>query len=966
LEALEDRLAPAGSVLQTDIPLLSDHVYDNGGYQAAKMATDNFEDISKDPNATNAFQLQEASVATTSAKLGFNFQYFGTSYTSVWISTTGLMTFGNNAFGGGYADGNNTDLTQDAGPNQPLLAPLWGNWATTFSGTVYYETLGNAGNQRFVVEWDQISNANNYSTQNFNDNVTFEVALYEADGRIEFRYHNVVSSGQPDPSDNGAQATIGIRSGYPNPGDSAYGSGEGPVPDGVNGIQVGFDGGASQAAVVQNGQTIAFAPDGVAVYPPPTGLALSRSDVPENQPAGTAVGTFGTTCANPDATFTYSLVSSATGNDNNLFTISGDTLKTAASFDFEAHQQYTIDVQTSDQFGSTFVQQFIIDVDDVNEPPVVTPGQSFSVMEGSATGTVVGTVTATDPDTLQQPPTVLTWSIDAPGLRIDPATGQITVADPTALNATTAPTLTAFVTVTDNGTPALSDTESVVIHVTPRPRPTVSAGPQQTYTAPGLPFRRTISFNDPGGSGWSVFVNYDDGSSESFALTPGAHGYDDLRQTFVVQHTYTTVHVFNVTVTVTNSFGGSGMAFFPVAVYQAPEATQVTGFGISVVGADGTATTTASSPDGSEQLGATLSGAQPGDSVALATYAGDPTGGLGGGTLRTLDQGVLGSATGLFFGDARVRTAAPNATLALDFTYVVSAAQAAQGLQVYWFDPRTRLWETIDNAGATLTTSPLLDPSGKPTGTVQVHFTATLGPNSRPSLADLNGTVFALAIPAVPAGATGPGSGTSTAVLGVAREFASLSGGDVGEVEVETTGFGAGSQLTLTVQVSQSVQTVSSATDTRGSAHDGGGSEDAPASSGASWFVQWWPARPVGHDDQLTAPPTAPPPPAPSPDPASGGTPGHDEVPPFFKPLFGALSVTTADLVFAVPETPGLPDVPVNSAGDLGSADPLGFAAEIAALAVILPAGAWSLPTEREIALGDSGRRPRRRGRAVS
>ena len=47
----------------------------------------------------------------------------------------------------------------------------------------------------------------------------------------------------------------------------------------------------------------------------------------ENQPAGTAVGSFSTTDSNGGDTFTYTLVSGAGSSDNASFTIGGDTLE---------------------------------------------------------------------------------------------------------------------------------------------------------------------------------------------------------------------------------------------------------------------------------------------------------------------------------------------------------------------------------------------------------------------------------------------------------------------------------------------------------------------------------------------------------------------------------------------------------------------------------------------------------------
>jgi hypothetical protein len=101
---------------------------------------------------------------------------------------------------------------------------------------------------------------------------------------------------------------------------------------------------------------------------PPTDITISKSAVPENQPAGTAVGFFATVDPNVDDTFTY------TGErrwkrDNALFTISGSTLKTAGVFDFETRTSYSIRVRSTDSGGLFTEKAFAVQITNVNEAP---------------------------------------------------------------------------------------------------------------------------------------------------------------------------------------------------------------------------------------------------------------------------------------------------------------------------------------------------------------------------------------------------------------------------------------------------------------------------------------------------------------------------------------------------------------------------------------------------------------------
>jgi VCBS repeat-containing protein len=106
------------------------------------------------------------------------------------------------------------------------------------------------------------------------------------------------------------------------------------------------------------------------VNDPPTDISLSNSSVAENQPSGTAVGDFST--ADPDTgdTFTYSLVSGEGGDDNASFNITGSQLQTAASFDYETKNSYSIRVRTTDSGGLHYEKAFNITVTNANDPPV--------------------------------------------------------------------------------------------------------------------------------------------------------------------------------------------------------------------------------------------------------------------------------------------------------------------------------------------------------------------------------------------------------------------------------------------------------------------------------------------------------------------------------------------------------------------------------------------------------------------
>jgi formylglycine-generating enzyme required for sulfatase activity len=112
--------------------------------------------------------------------------------------------------------------------------------------------------------------------------------------------------------------------------------------------------------------------------------------VAENQPSGTAVGTF--TTADPDAgnTFTYTLVSGAGSADNASFQIVGSQLRSVAPFDFEANGSYSVRVRATDSGGLFAEDTFQISVTDVNDVLVdfVTVGDAGNAADNTGFGSV--------------------------------------------------------------------------------------------------------------------------------------------------------------------------------------------------------------------------------------------------------------------------------------------------------------------------------------------------------------------------------------------------------------------------------------------------------------------------------------------------------------------------------------------------------------------------------------------------
>jgi large repetitive protein len=138
----------------------------------------------------------------------------------------------------------------------------------------------------------------------------------------------------------------------------------------------------------------------------PTDIQLSNSSIAENQPSGTDVGTLTTSDPDVGDTHTYSLANGGCGGgpfpDNSSFQIGGansDTLQSAASFNYEVQNSYTICVRSTDSGSLFFDKQFTISVTNVNEPPTDISLDNQNIDENQPSGSLVGNLSEIgDPD----------------------------------------------------------------------------------------------------------------------------------------------------------------------------------------------------------------------------------------------------------------------------------------------------------------------------------------------------------------------------------------------------------------------------------------------------------------------------------------------------------------------------------------------------------------------------------------
>lgn len=131
---------------------------------------------------------------------------------------------------------------------------------------------------------------------------------------------------------------------------------------------------------------------------PPYGINLSDTLFPENLPLNSVISNISALSTWRNMSFTYNLVAGVGDDDNNLFTITGNQLRTAALFDFETRTTYSIRIRTTDSFGFIFEQSFVLTVVDVNEPPINVFLAGQTIIENSPIDTIIGSFSTIDVD----------------------------------------------------------------------------------------------------------------------------------------------------------------------------------------------------------------------------------------------------------------------------------------------------------------------------------------------------------------------------------------------------------------------------------------------------------------------------------------------------------------------------------------------------------------------------------------
>lgn len=175
--------------------------------------------------------------------------------------------------------------------------------------------------------------------------------------------------------------------------------------------------------------------------------------------------------------------------------------------DYETKAIYAFTVIATDAAGNAGEQAVTLAVNDANEAPVITSGDTGAVVENAPISTVIYTATASDVDA----GTTLVYSLtgaDADLLNIDASTGEVTLKNPADFEIKNSYSFN--VVATDNGAGSLTGSKAVTVSVTDMDEtPTISSA---TYDATTGVLTVTGAYIEANGSGADI-------DAQKFTLT---------------------------------------------------------------------------------------------------------------------------------------------------------------------------------------------------------------------------------------------------------------------------------------------------------------------------------------------------------------------------------------------------------------------------------------------------------------
>ncbi|XP_003979664.2 protocadherin beta-16-like [Takifugu rubripes] len=232
-------------------------------------------------------------------------------------------------------------------------------------------------------------------------------------------------------------------------------------------VLIGSDGGEPRrSGTVRIHITVLDANDNAPVCSQP----VYKADIKENSAEGTVVTTVkandADTGANGEVSYSIQYVAIEASN---IFVIDSQTgeIKVVGKLDFEKSKTYQLNVQASDHGGYTDTCKVIIQIIDENDniPTIQMMSFTQSISEDSPPGTTIAVVNVDDADSERNGVVKCSINSDVPFKMESSLTGYYSIVTETFLDRESVPEYNITITVSDQGSPPLSNTKNINVKV---------------------------------------------------------------------------------------------------------------------------------------------------------------------------------------------------------------------------------------------------------------------------------------------------------------------------------------------------------------------------------------------------------------------------------------------------------------------------------------------------------------------
>ena len=150
--------------------------------------------------------------AGSEINIGFDFNFYGQTYSNIWVHSNGGMKFGSDIELSFFEY---LSIRDAAVPNN-FIMPYWDdlNPAAPDSGSIFYTTQGTSPNRRLIVQWNELKHFRESVSGGPQETVTFQAILYETSNDIVIQYQDLSFGPETDNLnyDYGGNAFVAIES----------------------------------------------------------------------------------------------------------------------------------------------------------------------------------------------------------------------------------------------------------------------------------------------------------------------------------------------------------------------------------------------------------------------------------------------------------------------------------------------------------------------------------------------------------------------------------------------------------------------------------------------------------------------------------------------------------------------------------------------------------------------------------